>query len=42
MYSQLSLRRTPLGPVLTVFPRLGDVRLKESQIKGVKEGRDQL
>ena len=34
-YSQLSLRRTPLGPALSV-------RLIESQIKGVKKGRDQL
>ena len=32
-YSQLSLRRTPLGPVLCV-------RL-ESQIRGVKKSRDQ-
>ena len=41
-YSQLSLRRTPLGPVLSVLFSLGDVHLTESQIKGVKEGRDQL
>ena len=34
-YSQLSLRRTPLGPALSV-------RLIESQIKEVKKGRDQL
>ena len=35
VYSQLSLRRTPLGPAL-------DVRLIDSQIKGVKKGMDQL
>ena len=35
VYSQLSLRRTPLEPALAV-------RLIESQIKGVKKGRDQL
>ena len=35
LYSQLSLRRTPLGPVLSV-------RLIKSQIKGIKKGRDQL
>ena len=35
VYSQLSLRRTPLEPGLAV-------RLIESQIKGVKKGRDQL
>ena len=34
-YSQLSLRRTPLGPALSVH-------LIESQIKGVKNGRYQL
>ena len=34
-YSQLSLRRTHLGSALSV-------RLIESQIKGVKKGRDQL
>ena len=34
-YSQLSLRRTPLGPALSV-------RLIESQIKGISKGRDQL
>ena len=34
-YSQLSRRRTPLGPALSV-------RLIESQIKGVKKDRDQL
>ena len=34
-YSQLSLRRTLLGPALSV-------RLIESQIKGVKKDRDQL
>ena len=34
-YSQLSLRRTPLGPALSV-------RLIQSQIKGVKKDRDQL
>ena len=39
-YSQVSLRRTPLGPALSV--RLRGVRLIESQIKGVKKGRDQL
>ena len=33
--SQLSLRRTPLVPTPSV-------RLRESQIKGVKKGRDQL
>ena len=33
--SQLSLRRTPLGPALSV-------RLIESQIKGIKKGKDQL
>ena len=33
--SQLSLRRTPLGPVLCV-------RLIESQIRGVKKSREQL
>ena len=33
-YGQLSPRRTPLGPALSV-------RLIESQIKGVKKGRDQ-
>ena len=35
VYSQLSLRQTPLGPALSVH-------LIESQIKGVKKGRDQL
>ena len=35
IYSQLSIRRTLLGPALSV-------RLTESQIKGVKKGRDQL
>ena len=40
IYSQLFLRRTPLGPVLSVHLR--DVRLIKSQIKGVKKGRDQL
>ena len=35
LYSQLSLRRTPLGPVQCV-------RLIESQIRGVKRSRDQL
>ena len=40
-YSQLSLRRTPLGPALSVRLLRG-VRLIESQIKGVKKGRDQL
>ena len=35
LYSQLSPRRTPLGPALSV-------RLIESQINGVKKGRDQL
>ena len=35
VYSQLSLRRTPLGPALAV-------RLIESQIEGAKKGRDQL
>ena len=34
-YSQLFLRRTPLGPALAV-------RLKESQIEGAKKGRDHL
>ena len=34
-YSQLCLRRTPLGPALSV-------RLIENQIKGVKKGRDQI
>ena len=34
-YSQLSLRRPLLGPAL-------DVRLIQSQIKGVKKGMDQL
>ena len=34
-YSQLSLRRTPLGPALAV-------RLIESQIEGAQKGRDQL
>ena len=34
-YSQLSPRRTPLGPALSV-------RLIESQIKGINKGRDQL
>ena len=34
-YSQISLRRTPLGPALSV-------RLMESQIKGVKKVRDQI
>ena len=34
-YSRLSLRRTPLGPALSV-------RLTENQIKGVKKGNDQL
>ena len=37
LYSQLPLRRTPLGPAVSVcFKR--DVRLIESQIKGVKNG----
>ena len=40
IYSQLFLRRTPLGPVLSVHLR--DVRLIKKQIKGVKKGRDQL
>ena len=35
LYSQLSLRRTALGPAPSV-------RLIESQIKGVKKGRDKL
>ena len=39
-YSQLSLRRTPLGLALSVCLR--DVRLIESQIEGVEKGRDQL
>ena len=39
-YSQLSLRRT-VGPALCVLFR-SDVRLIESQIKQVKNGRDQL
>ena len=39
-YSQLCLRQTPLGPALSVRSR--GVRLIESQIKGVKKGRDQL
>ena len=34
-YSQLSPKGTPLGPALSV-------RLRESQIKGIKKGRDPL
>ena len=41
VYSQLSLRRTPLGAALSVRLREVSVRI-ESQIKGVKKGRDQL
>ena len=41
LYSQLPLRRTPLGPAVSVCLKR-DVRLIESQIKGVKKGRDQL
>ena len=35
LYSQLSLSRTPLGPVVSV-------RLIESQINGITKGRDQF
>ena len=40
--SQLSplMRQTPLGPALSVRLRVIDVCLMESQIKGVKKGRD--
>ena len=34
------MRRTPLGPALSVRLRVIDVCLMESQIKGVKKGRD--
>ena len=37
LYSQLPLRRTPLGPAVSVCLKR-DVRLIESQIKGVKNG----
>ena len=38
-YSQLILRRTPLGPAVSVHLREMSIL---SQIKGVKKGRDQL
>ena len=43
-YSQVSLTRTPLGlaPSAGKCPSQRDVRLIESQIKGVKKDRDQL
>ena len=40
-YSLLSLRQTPLGPVLCVCLRWMSF-LQEAQIKGVKKGRNQL